>query len=64
MMEPTCRHEAEELVDIAARLLDLPVDPAFRPGVLANMQTLLAHARVVNGQALDFTLLPAPEFVA
>lgn len=64
MLDPIGTDDAEAYVAIAARLLDLPLDPDHLPGVVANMRTLLAHAAIVNGFVADFDLAPAPEFIA
>lgn len=39
-------------VDAAARLVDLPIDPAHRPGVLRYFALAASMARVVNAVPL------------
>lgn len=52
----------EEYVDQAAQLLQLPIAPEFRPGVVANLERTVAIAQLV----LEFSLPPdisaAPTF--
>jgi hypothetical protein len=40
------------LVDLMAQLLDLPLDPDYRPGVIANFERTAAIAQLV----MDFPL--------
>ncbi len=37
-----------EYVDLMAKLIDLPLDPEHRPGVIANMTRIAEIAQLVN----------------
>lgn len=50
-------------VDAAATLAGLPVDPAFRPGVVANMALAMKMAALVMGRPLPVALEPAPVYL-
>jgi hypothetical protein len=50
-------------VDAAAILAGLPVDPAFRPGVVANMALATKMAALVMGRPLPVALEPAPVYL-
>ena len=56
--------DAEAYLDQASAALQLPIDPAHRPGVVANLQTLARMADLVlsspHGEAEEE---PAPVFV-
>ena len=47
----------EEYVDRTAELINLPVDPEHRPGVVVNFERIVAIARLVT----DFPLPPEVE---
>ena len=49
-------------VDQAAALLDLPLTPAHRPGVIENMARLAALAALVTSFALPEEVEPGPVF--
>jgi hypothetical protein len=49
--------DAAGYVDAAAAALGLPLDPAHRPGVVANMERIAALARLV----MEFPLEPETE---
>jgi hypothetical protein len=51
-------------LDGAARALRLPIDPAWRPAVKANLETLLALAELVDTFPLPEELAPAPVYRA
>lgn len=40
--------EITEYVDLMAKLIDLPLDPEHRPGVIANMTIIARIAQLVN----------------
>ncbi len=50
-------------VDAAATLVGLPVDPAFRPGVVANMALAMRMAALVMGRPLPVADEPAPVYL-
>ena len=54
----------DELIDAAARALDLPLEPAWRPAVKANLQVTLSHAALVAEFPLADEAEPAPVFYA
>ena len=51
-------------LDGAAHALRLPIDPAWRPAVKANLETLLALAELVDAFPLPDEIAPAPVFRA
>lgn len=51
-------------LDGVARALRLPIDPAWRPAVKANLETLLALAELVDAFPLPEELAPAPVYRA
>lgn len=50
-------------VDAAAALAGLPIDPAFRPGVVANMALASRMAALVMGRPLGVADEPAPIYL-
>ena len=52
------------LVDAAARVLDLSIDPAWKPAVAANLEAALRLAAPVVDFPLPDDAEPAPIFVA
>ena len=50
------------LIDGAAAVLGLAIDPAHRPGVAANLALLSRHAAVALAVALPPEAEPAPLF--
>jgi hypothetical protein len=50
-------------VAAAATLAGLPVDPAFRPGVVANMALAMTMAALVMGRPLPGAVEPAPVYL-
>ena len=54
--------DAAAYVDAAAALLELPLDPAHRPGVILNMQRIAEMAALVISFALPDDVEPAPVF--
>ena len=53
---------SEETVETLARIAGLPIDPAYRPGVAANLALLLDRAALIATPALDAAVEPAPVF--
>ena len=49
-------------VDRAAELIDLPLDPEHRPGVIENMEKIAEIAKLVTEFPLPDTIEPAPIF--
>jgi hypothetical protein len=49
-------------VDCMAEFLDLPIDPAFRPGVIDNLERIAAIAQSVLDFPLPDDLIAAPVF--
>ena len=54
--------DAEAYVDQASRLLGINLDPAFRPGVVANIALIRHMAELVTGLPLAVEDEPAPVF--
>lgn len=54
--------DAETYVDAAAALIELPLDPAHRPGVILNMQRIVEMAALVMAFPLSDDTEPAPVF--
>lgn len=52
----------DAFADSGLALLGLPVDPAWRPGIRANLRVSLAFAHRVAGFALPDEAEPAPVF--
>lgn len=41
----TGRDELDVFVDAAANVLDIPIDPTWKPAVRENLSVIFAHAR-------------------
>jgi hypothetical protein len=54
--------EIDRLVTGLAAATGVPLDPAYRPGVAANLMRLLAQGDIVMSVALPFDTEPAPIF--
>ena len=54
----------DDLIDAAARALDLPVEPEWKPAVKANLAVTLRHGQAVAEFKLPDEAEPAPVFVA
>ena len=54
--------ELEAYVDAVAALIGLPLDPAYRPGVLLNLDRIGQMARLVMEFALPDDTEAAPVF--
>lgn len=54
--------EIGALVDLMAQLLDLPIDPEHRPGVIANLERTRSIARLVMEFPLPDDIEVAPIF--
>jgi hypothetical protein len=51
-------------LDAAAQVLDLPVDPAWRAAVKANLSVILSQAALFADFSLPDEAEPAPIFIA
>ncbi|MBD1921701.1 DUF4089 domain-containing protein [Microcoleus sp. FACHB-831] len=51
-----------EYVDLMANLIDLPLDPEYRPGVVANMVRIAQIAQVVTEFSIPNEIEAAPVF--
>ncbi len=51
-------------IDAAARALELPIDPAWKPAIRANLEVTLRLAAQVSEFALPDEAEPAPVFKA
>ena len=60
----TTRDPLDDLIDASARTLQLPLDPAWKPAVKANLETTLKHAALVTEFELPDAVEPAPVFRA
>ena len=58
------RDPLDDFIDAAARALDLPLEPAWRPVVKANLLVTLRQAGLVAELALPDDTEPAPVFRA
>ena len=54
----------DDLIDAAARALELPIEPAWKPAVKTNLQVTLGHGAFVAEFKLPDDAEPAPVFVA
>ena len=54
----------DDLIDAAARVLELPIEPAWKAAVKSNLQGTLRHGAHVAEFALPDEAEPAPVFVA
>jgi hypothetical protein len=59
MSDPT-----DDMVDAAAKLLGIPLDPAWKPEVKTQLEVILRHARTVAEFPLPEDIEPAPAFRA
>jgi len=58
------RDPLDALIEAAARTLELPLEPAWKPAVAANLRVTLEHAAAVEAFALPDDAEPAPVFKA
>lgn len=54
--------EIAEYVEIMAKLIDLPIPPEYRPGVVANMERIAEIAKLVTEFPLPEEIELAPVF--
>jgi hypothetical protein len=60
----TDRDELAAFVDAAAEVLDIPIDPTWKPAVRENLSVIFAHARRFADFPLPDEAEPAPVFRA
>jgi len=60
----TSPESLDDYIDAAARVLDLPLEPAWKPSVRANLEVTLRLAALVTEFALPDEAEPAPVFEA
>jgi hypothetical protein len=53
---------SREDIERLAAMAGLTIDPAHMPGVIRNLETLLAQAALLMMPPLDFDVEPAPVF--
>lgn len=56
--------EFDGLIDAVAKLMSLPIDPAWKPAIKANLQVSLRLAALVEEFELPDEAEPAPVFEA
>lgn len=54
----------DDLIDAAARALDLPIEPEWKAAVKTNLQVTLRHGALVAAFKLPDEAEPAPVYVA
>ncbi|MGA2128326.1 MAG: DUF4089 domain-containing protein [Xanthobacteraceae bacterium] len=54
----------DDFIDAAARALGLPIEPAWKPAIRANLEVTLRLAALVSAFALPDEAEPAPVFAA
>ena len=52
-----------QYVETASKLIDLPIDPEYHPGVIANLEQIAAMASLISDFPLDSETEPAPIFL-
>ena len=62
MTEPT-QDISDAVLDVSAARLGLEIDPAWRPGVIANLKTLDQISRLLMEFPLDDHVEPAAVFL-
>jgi hypothetical protein len=60
----TAADTLDAFIEAAAAALDLPLDPAWKPAVRANLAVTLGHAATVAEFALPDEAEPAPIYKA
>ena len=63
-MTASATDKLDAFIDAAAAALDLPLDPAWKPDVKANLAVTLGHAATVAEFALPDEAEPAPIYKA
>jgi hypothetical protein len=62
--KPAARDALDDFIDSAARVLDLPIEPAWRGAIKANLAVTLRMGALVAEFALPDDAEPAPVFGA
>jgi hypothetical protein len=62
MADPISDSDAAQLVDLLAQMLQIPLDPAHRPGVIANLIRNAEVAQLVMDFPLPEEIETAPTF--
>ena len=63
-MADTKGDDLDALVDAAAKAMGLPIEPAWKPAIKANLQVSLRLAAIVEEFELPDDAEPAPVFEA
>ena len=63
-MAETKGDDLDALVDAAAKAMGLPIEPAWKPAIKANLQVSLRLAAIVEEFELPDEAEPAPVFEA
>lgn len=58
------RDQLDDFIDSAAKVLSLPLEPAWKPAVRANLEASLKLANMVSEFPLPDDAEPAPVFKA
>jgi len=64
MSTVTSASSLDAFIDASAAALGLPLDPAWKPGIRANLEVTLKLANVVAAFDLPDEIEPAPVFKA
>ncbi|GAB4239176.1 MAG: hypothetical protein Kow00121_65910 [Elainellaceae cyanobacterium] len=62
MANPHSSTDFSELVDLLSQVLELPIAPEYRPGVVANLERTAAIAHLVMDFPLPDDVEIAPSF--
>lgn len=54
--------DPETYVDAAAALIEIPIDPEHRPGIVVNLERIAQMAALVMAFPLDDSVEPAPVY--
>ncbi|MBO0741303.1 MAG: DUF4089 domain-containing protein [Hyphomicrobiaceae bacterium] len=63
-MSDTANQSLDDLIDALAGVLQLPIDPAWKPAIKANLQVTLRLASLVAEFELPDEAEPAPVYEA
>lgn len=56
------RLNIEQYIDLTSQLLDLPIAPEYRPGVVENLERIATIAQSISDFPLPETIEPALKF--
>jgi hypothetical protein len=63
--KPATPHDAlDDFIEAAARLLELPIEPSWRPAIRMNLDVILRQGALFEALALPDEAEPAPVFRA